>query len=608
MPPIQILPEALSNKIAAGEVVERPASVVKELVENALDAEASRLRIEIEKGGRALIQVADDGCGMNSDEALLAIERYATSKISSDHDLAAIRTLGFRGEALPSIAAVSRFSLESRPATADVGTRVEITGGKLVKVSDSGVPVGTMVSVAQLFYNIPARRKFLKSITTEMGHITDTMARFALGYPAVRIKLRHNGRTVKDWPAGADGRRRAGQVLGKDLAKQLVAIAAETPHLKLTGWLALPRVTRTTARGIYCFINGRFVRDNVLRQALLEGYRGRLMKGQYPLAILFVTVPFESVDVNVHPTKHEVRFVRPQAIHDGVAAAVAGTLARAEAPLWQVPETNGNRPEGAPRPPQVAEKRAVFNTPPEPSFQKAMDHRIEAPGDQSATAQSPKKDRPTPSPSQEPPARHQQPLWQRPQETAIEVIGQLRGTYILCQSPGGLLIVDQHAAHERVRYERLQQRLADGRGTAQRLLLPETFDLSQREAAIFEALLDGLNTLGFEISPFGGTTFAVRAVPSLLGAAEAAPILRDVAEHVAESGLRARLDKALQASLTVIACHSSLRARQNLSSAEMRALIGQLLQCRNPAHCPHGRPTWVELETKALERRFGRIV
>ncbi len=600
MSSIHILPEAISNKIAAGEVVERPASVVKELMENALDAGATRLRIEIEKGGRALIQVADDGCGMNGDDALLAIERYATSKIGSDEDLAAIRTLGFRGEALPSIAAVSKFILESRPAAADVGSRVEINGGKLVKVSQSGAPLGTMVTVAQLFFNTPARRKFLKSVTTEMGHIADTVTRFALGYPQVRIKLRHNGRTVKDWPAGVDGRQRAAQVLGEDVAEHLVSVAAERPHLKLTGWVAKPRVTRTTARGIFCFVNGRFVRDPVLRQALLEGYRGRLMKGQYPLAILFVTVPFDRVDVNVHPTKHEVRFARPQAIHDGVAAAVADTLTRAEAPLWQAPKPDITISESKPEPPQVAERRTVFESPgPKvPSDDKPLNL-------EEASVDPPAQ---TPATSQAPPARHQQPLWEQPQASALEVIGQLRGTYILCQSPRGLTIVDQHAAHERIRYEALQARLASGRGTSQRLLLPETFDLGHREAGILSDLLDGINALGFEVAPFGGTTFAVKAVPTLLGAAQAAPILRDVAEHVAESGLRSRLDKALQAGLMVIACHSSLRARQRLSSGRNARPRRPAVAMRHSGHCPHGRPTWVDLETKELERRFGRIV
>ncbi len=285
---IRILPEVISNKIAAGEVVERPAAVVKELLENALDAGAQKIRIEIGQGGRSLIQVADDGHGMGKDDTLLAIERYATSKIHHDDDLFAIKTLGFRGEALPSIAAVSKFTLESRPTDADSGTRIEIHGGKLINVKACGMPPGTMVTVRQLFYNTPARRKFLKTVNTEMGHIADTVAHMALGRPEVQFKLIHNERIVKEWPAVKDPLVRVIQVLGSVVKDKLQPFGANDDDISVTGHVAVPEISRSTARGVYTYVNGRFVKDKVLRHAIYEGFSGRLMKGAYPLAVIWL--------------------------------------------------------------------------------------------------------------------------------------------------------------------------------------------------------------------------------------------------------------------------------------------------------------------------------
>ncbi|CAB1084407.1 DNA mismatch repair protein MutL [Olavius algarvensis Delta 1 endosymbiont] len=334
MTKIKILPEILSNKIAAGEVVERPASVVKELVENSLDAGSTRIMVDIAQGGRSLIRISDNGSGMNRDDALLALERYATSKIYKDQDLFSINTLGFRGEALPSIASVSRFSLVSREASADAGTEIIVDGGKIKNVVEVGAPPGTMVAVKQLFFNTPARRKFLKTIGTEMGHIADKMASIAIGHPAVHFRLTHNEKVVKDWLTTAEPLDRIVDVLGKDLKNDLLAINSQNNDIAISGWIASPRANRRTARAIYMYVNGRFVRDRIVQHALFEGYSQRLVKGHYPVAVLLIRVPFDEVDVNVHPTKNEVRFARQKDVHEAVRQTVAQTLYEMDRPGW----------------------------------------------------------------------------------------------------------------------------------------------------------------------------------------------------------------------------------------------------------------------------------
>ncbi|TFG39045.1 MAG: DNA mismatch repair endonuclease MutL [Syntrophobacterales bacterium] len=332
---VRILPEILSNKIAAGEVVERPASVVKELVENALDAGATRILIDIEQGGQALVRVADNGHGMLRDDALLAIERYATSKIATDEDLFRIRTLGFRGEALPSIAAVSRFSLVTREASADSGTEVVIEGGKLVSASETGAAPGTMVTVRQLFFNTPARRKFLKAIATEMAHVSDIVAGMALAWPQAQFRLTHNGRIVKDWPAASDPFDRVVEVLGAGYRGELHPIGLTLEEVSVGGWVSSPRIHRKSAGGIFVFVNNRHVRDRVVQHALFQGYFQRLVKGQFPLAALFIRIPFDQVDVNVHPTKTEVRFARSNGVYEAVRRAVAQTVYDVGQPSWK---------------------------------------------------------------------------------------------------------------------------------------------------------------------------------------------------------------------------------------------------------------------------------
>ncbi|MEI6262234.1 MAG: DNA mismatch repair endonuclease MutL, partial [Deltaproteobacteria bacterium] len=462
MSKIRILPEILSNKIAAGEVVERPASVVKELVENSLDAGSTRIIVEVEKGGISLIRVSDNGSGMNRDDALLSIERYATSKIYSDSDLFAIDTLGFRGEALPSIASVSRFTLVTREEMVESGTEIVMEGGKLLKVLETGSPRGTQITVKHLFFNTPARQKFLKTIPTELGHISDVISNIALGWPKIHFKLAHNGSVIQNWSATTDPASRIIDILGKDFRTGLFPIQTdihkknENDGVLIEGWMSLPRITRASSQGIFIFVNGRPVRNRMVQHALMEAYGGRLMKGQFPLAVLFITVPCDQVDVNVHPTKQEIRFSRQQNIYDAIVTAVSTGLAHEEKPAWTPFKVQGTaalseemvRPEnktwgeGSERLPFDNALVAAKYTDTALRFKPAP---VSMPG--------PLPD--PPAPVRPPMPKDQPQLWETSQSLNLNPIGQFCHAYIICESGENLILLDQHAAHERILYEKL---------------------------------------------------------------------------------------------------------------------------------------------------------
>lgn len=617
MTAIRILPEILANKIAAGEVVERPASVVKELVENALDAGSTRILIDIQKGGGTLIQVADNGAGMAPDDAMLALERFATSKIRSDDDLFAIQTLGFRGEALPSIAAVSKMTLTTRSRETDSGVEIDIHGGRILKVNDVGAPQGTMIRVAQLFYNTPARRKFLKSMSTEMSHIADTVTGMALGHHQVHFKLAHNGKSVKQWPRVTKPAQRIADVLGQETPDQLIEFDREDAGLRLCGCLGPARLTRSTSRGIYLFVNGRRVRDRVIQHALFDGYHGRLMKGLFPVAVIFITLPFDQVDVNVHPTKHEIRFVDSRRVHNAVRDTVASALQQNDRSLWRVRE---NREENTsfqvaqqmpPYSPPARHEDAVQSRPAlfHQDFQPARDMAAQWP----AAGQSKRDDTAPPAPVEIPrapyadtDAKKQQTIWGNGGFADLTVIGQFRGTYIICQDGDDLILIDQHAAHERIVYERLSGN--DGGIESQRLLMPETVELGFGETEALNRLIPRLNEMGLEIEPFGGNTFVVKAVPTLLDDRDIASVVRALAEKSAETGLGGDLSKVLDDCRMLMACHNAVRANQRLAPEQISTMLNQLDQCQNPSHCPHGRPTWVRWSRRDLEKAFKRIV
>jgi DNA mismatch repair protein MutL len=616
MSKIKILPEILSNKIAAGEVVERPSSVVKELVENALDADSTRIIIEVEKGGRSLIRVSDNGSGMNRDDALLAPERYATSKIYKDEDLFAINTLGFRGEALPSIAAVSKFCLVTRDQTSQAGTEVVVEGGTIKKVSQVGAPLGTMVTVRQLFFNMPARRKFLKTVNTEMGHIADTVSSMALGRPDIQFRLIHNSKVVKNWSATADEVGRVVDVLGKDIKNNLNKIEFTSDFLTVQGWISSPRITRSTSRGIYLYVNQRFVRNRVIQHALFQGYGSRLMKGQFPLAVVFIHVPCNQLDVNVHPTKHEVKFERQKKIHDAVTGVVAERLRLADQPEW--------RPKTFPEPDPMDIKSRISESVPHFSIpKKEIPTRYPRTSGISASlrpvthipteAGSPlHSDQQPASPLKQDlgftPTSSQTELWERKRFGDLKVIGQFYDTYILCESSDRIVLIDQHAAHERIIFEQLKNRSFASKKSAQKLLIPETIDLGYREAKILEGLIPDLNELGLEIEPFGGNTFVVKSVPALLENKEVKPLVIEIVEKMAQIGFTTGLEKAMDQCLILMACHGAIRANQKLSDEQIKRLLDQLDQCDQPSNCPHGRPTWISWSIKDLEKSFKRIV
>ncbi len=626
---VRILPDILSNKIAAGEVVERPVSVVKELVENALDAGATRIVAEIEKGGRDLIRISDDGSGMSRDNALLAIERYATSKIFTDDDLFAIKTFGFRGEALPSMASVSKFTLTTREHDSDVGTRIQINGGKIVDVSDAGAPPGTMMEVRNLYFNTPARRKFLKGVNTEMGHIADAFSGMALGNPHVGFRLLHNNRLVKAFSSPADMKTRAGEVFGMATLPYLCKVSMTQGEAGVTGYVSDPSLTRSTSRNLRLFVNNRLISDKGIVAAIFKGYKGRLMKGRYPLGILFITLPFDQVDVNVHPSKLEVRFSDQRQIFALVVRAVNHALSGAERsgsaeslPLEEPEEIEeaivDGLPHAHPRPVHTSadqRKRAAVvdrslfqwgKNHGEPAKNKVSELESDLPfpeierGKSSAPEVAVKPEGPEPGSGKICQGCRPDPV----------VVGQVMGTYIVLQSDSGMILVDQHAAHERIVYERLKKRSDSYRPPSQTLAVPETLELTYKEADILEQIIPELEAVGMEIEPFGGTAFIVKAVPAIIDDQDVRPLILDIVEKLLESGGDAMDDTRewLDECIILMACHTAIRANQVLNRQEMETLIRDLELCENPNHCPHGRPTKIQWQRQEIEKLFKRIV
>ena len=593
---IKILPESISNKVAAGEVVERPASVVKELLENALDAGGTRIVIDVEKGGRSLIRVADNGSGMTHDDALLSLERYATSKIFNESDLFSIKTLGFRGEAIPSMASVSKFYLETCQNTHGPGTSIFVDGGKIKKVTRSGTPSGTMVTVKQLFFNLPARRKFLKTINTEMAHISDITSKIALSHPGVHFKLSHNGKVVKDWSSASDPSSRVADVLGKNMKNSFYQVEYKEGLYRVSGWISSSADLRATSRGLYIYVNGRFVRDKTVRHALIEGYAGRLMKGEFPTAVLFIYLPHGDVDVNVHPAKNEVRFFQQKAVHDLVVRGVSSTIDIAEQPKWKTADTDCAA-EYAP----VMDPAAGYIFEPAPDYNSTRDSLGQLNSGQLNTER-------TSFFRKELSAKKQTTFWNKKYFSGLRIIGQLHNFYILCESDEGLVVIDQHAAHERILFEQLKKGVENSKIPAQQLLVPETLELGFMEKNIMEKILPDLVKAGFDMEPFGGNSFVVKAAPSFISCADVKSVILEVVETMAETGSSSGISSRLDQFLILIACHSAIRGKQSLAREQMEELLKQLDECENPSRCPHGRPTWMSLSSVFFEKSFKRIV
>ncbi len=613
---IKILPEILSNKIAAGEVVERPASVVKELLENSIDAGSTRIIIDIENGGRSLIRVSDNGSGMNHDDALLCIERYATSKIHNDADLFSIRTLGFRGEALPSIASVCRFSMITRDRDSETGTHILADGGRIRNVSETGAPIGTMVEVKQLFFNTPARRKFLKSTNTEMGHIAETISGIALGRPEIGFQLLHNGKKIKNWPLAQDPFDRISVVFGQDIRSDLHEIQLKTEDASVSGWISSPSLTRSSSQKIYLYVNGRFIRDRGLQHALFEGYRGRLMKGRFPVAVLFIHVPVDQLDVNVHPTKHEVRFAGYRKVYETLKASVLNAWNRMDHPKKRLsasikpvpgsaPETLPNLSSELSSTTRSEEREIPFHH----RYQKAS-FEIRGPFEPEAMiSETTHEYRETQKELSIKTDKSEEDGLQRSSIfSSVNVIGQLHNTYIICESENEMVLIDQHAAHERILFEQLKKKSLKRSSPAQKYLIPETIDLGYQESANLEKLIPGLAEFGLDIEPFGGCTFAIKSAPEIISGREIKPLILEIVDKIGDIGFSEGIERVMDNCLILMACHGSIRAGQRLSEQEIKALVYQLECCENTQHCPHGRPIRVSWQWAILEKQFKRIV
>ena len=683
---IKILPDNLANQIAAGEVVERPASVVKELVENALDAGAKRLQVDIELGGRRLIKISDDGFGMVRDDAILAFERHATSKIASLEDLAKIATLGFRGEALASIASVAKVELITKTADAEAATRVLIEGGRLIDVKDAPRSTGTTISVRDLFFNTPARRKFMRSEATENYHLTNIVQHYALANPEIAFTLTNNGREVLRLSPANDLRERAYQIFGSQMVESLLKVEGGREFVaKISGFVSAPRERRTTRDGQYFFINGRFVKDRIIAGGLLEGFRAVLPHGVYPVAFLFLEIPFEELDVNVHPSKTEVRFRRSEAVKETISEAVRGALASAgivasresrvesetseppalaggfnavntqltsfESQFAEQPKIEFQISDSKSQNESIIENREHSNEPGANDFvvnketetevfsndfeQRAREKRQNSEDRiQNSEFENRFPEAFPPSENQKPKTEDQNHITENQLSTLdsrlstpivdsaakipksiepemlssskIRPLSQLHDSFIIAVDDEGLLLIDQHVAHERILFDKFRKKETARKIESQNLLLPETIDLTPAQAAAFDVVETELENLGFALMKLSGRTIAVKAVPTDLPASEVRNLLAEILDTVDKEkfgGARANIHDNIAASL---ACKAAVKINMKLTLEKMQWLIDKLLTTSSPTTCPHGRPVILRLTMKDIERGFHR--
>jgi DNA mismatch repair protein MutL len=586
---IQLLSEQVANQIAAGEVIERPASVVKELVENALDAGSTQVEIITRGGGRSLIQITDNGHGMSRDDALLCLERHATSKIRHSQDLATLHSYGFRGEAIPSIASVSKFRLRTREPDSISGTELILNGGKLEGVKDAGLPPGTQIEVRSLFYNLPARRKFLRTEQTESAHVQHQLIVAGLSRPDVGFSITHDDQSTVRWSPNQDLARRVASIYGEEWLKNVVPIAAEGDGLKLFGLIGQPGVSRANRQEELFFINQRPVENKSLHFGLMEGYHNALMRGRYPVCVLFLEMDPAGLDVNIHPAKREVRFHDDFRIRQFVVQAVQNTLRALDA----APLTVALSPEARStyRPPET------FSLAPTPS--PAVSHeQLSAPlGFSSSSTVTPPA-----APSLLRPPASAEPL-----PLHLRLLGIVAQLYIIAESPEGLVLIDQHAAHERILFEQMLARLAREEIKSQRLLLPVTLEFPPRESNFLKSQLEALNKVGVGVSLFGAHSFIVDALPPMVKTRDIENFIRTLVVELQEEGGETRTNR--RASEEVVAktvCRHAVKANDKLTLPECEQLLRDLLACDLPYTCPHGRPTMIQLSKADLEKKFGR--
>jgi DNA mismatch repair protein MutL len=619
---IRLLPEALACQVAAGEVVERPASVVKELVENSLDAGASNIEVRVQRGGIALIRVTDDGCGMNRDDALMCLERNATSKIRTKEDLAAITTLGFRGEAIPSIASVSKFRLATREPGALTGTEVIVAGGKLERVNDCGEPPGTQIEVRSLFFNLPARRKFLRSEATEYSHLEQILKTQAIAHETVRFSLVRDERLAFQLPAATSLRERIGGLVGGDLASRLLEIEPlEEKGVKVRGYIGPPGMGRSDRRQQLTFLNGRPVEAAIVSRALREGYHTALMKGQYPVTFLFLEIDPSAVDVNVHPAKREVRFHDGYAVQGAIITAVSRTLReRMKRPVSGVGLTGSNIdfPRTVEVQEDLIEPAAVYSAPRLDPRPAALFTSLERQRHEQRVAEEGPVGQPTlsipapvavaPEAAEIPvaPSVPEAPAAEKPKASDYRVIGVLGKLYVLLEAKEGLVLMDQHAAHERVLFEELRRRLEREGVPSQRLLAPLMIDLTPRDFDLVSRHLETLERLGFSAEPFGGNTLKLDALPSFLKRDDPADFLHEVIREIRVASERMSSLRLGEDLIATTVCRAAVKANDTLREPELRRLLEDLLACDMPYCCPHGRPTLIQIGYTELERKFGR--
>ncbi|HUN89521.1 MAG TPA: DNA mismatch repair endonuclease MutL [Terriglobales bacterium] len=657
---IHVLSENVANKIAAGEVVERPASVVKELLENSLDAGAKRIRLNVEAGGKKLIQIIDDGCGMVRDDALLAFERHATSKIRNAEDLLTIGTLGFRGEALPSIASVSRLRLETRAPEDAAGTIVDINGGRIQTVEEAGLPLGTSITVRDLFYNVPARRKFLKAESTELSHIASLVTHYALAHPEMHFELHSATNAMLIAPPVADHSQRIYQIFGKDTLDQLIAVAAraelqriglpqpppwrrkeedeppaEPGALRLFGFVSKPEVQKLNRNSIFIFVNGRLIRDRLIQHAMTEAYRNMLPAGVFPVVLLFMEMPTAEVDVNVHPSKVEVRFRQQSPVHDFVRDSIRAALMKAR-PIPQFAQEIHASPKASlafAQPVAVgaeadaglgitaADASFALRAASDPVFNASLgfDHEQAIDLDANAAIPVPRFAPQTFGSHIAVPEKHDSctPVLEdvepsSPSDNALllaslKPLGQIRESFILAVNHEGLWIIDQHVAHERVLFEKvLRQRVAE-KVESQRLLMPLIVELTPGQQAVFVELSDELHRNGFEVEPFGSRTIAIKTAPAGVEATQIEHMLHEILDQFEREEQALNMEVIRARIAASIACHAAIKVNMPLEQNKMEWLLKELAKTDAPMTCPHGRPVVLRYSLKDIQRAFKRI-
>lgn len=609
MSKIKVLPQTVVTKIAAGEVIERPASVLKELVENAIDAGATHIEIQLEEGGKKLIKVSDNGIGMDGDDVKIAFLSHATSKLRSDEDLFSIDTLGFRGEALPSIGAISQTRIISRTKDALIGSEIQIEGGNLGQIKEKGAPEGTQIDVRNLFYNIPVRRKFLKSTQTEMAHISEMVTRFALSYPNIHFTTIHNGKNVLIFPTAKNLKERINTIFGKEISENLLEINLKEPDISIYGYILPPTHNRPNTKMQFIFLNGRYIRDNIIFHAINAAYRNLLMSRRSPIVFLLLQIDSREVDVNVHPTKIEVRFKNTGLIHDQLYATIRSALMQIESHTSFQATSQHNRPNvefsttaantfvGDVEAQHRQDKDVSLNEKKESVMKSMSDFFSASPDKETPYCKDKHKQDVLPS-------AEEKPLFK--QDSRFTSYMQIHNSYIIEETAEGLNIIDQHALHEVVLYHEMWEHIKSSRLAIQKLLIPALIELTPRDFVTIMSLREKFDTLGIEIEEFGKSTIAIRTHPQILKNLDFHSLIQSVLEEIDSDDVKSETDNILRKIVQVMACKGAVKAGQRLAPQEIQSLLEQRKDNIVTSFCPHGRPTALEFKISELEKQFKR--